>query len=313
MNRRLPWIPYAVLALIALLVAGSFITQKDESPEPQLSSAPPEPPANALTSPSGQPEQRSSLLARMDPSRRPSESGAVALVDHDSEEGRAYAAATEAMIAAHGTREEQAAQHKERIASHLKSGDVLGAFDYIQTIPSEELRQRAFVDFVDQWSLDDPLEAGNWVRDTYGEPFSDDALKAVMRNWSGDAPQDAAEWAQTLDDPQMRLRGLMWGFTVWAESDAYVDAADWINAQPATPDLDIPREMVAHKMFQVQPETGLEWAESLPNAQRRSEVLWDFYESWLNTDRETAGAHLDQNASISPGYKRRLLAGEIRD
>ena len=258
--------------------------------------------------------ERSPYATRMDPSRRSRpRSGVRALFDPDSADGQATNAATEEMIAAHASREELAAAHKARIESHLKSGDIEGAFDYIQTIESDELRNRAFVDFVSRWSMDDPLEAGNWVRDTYGEPFSEEALKSVMRNWAQVSGEDAANWAAALTDSQMRLQGLLWGFSVWAESSDYVSAADWIFQQPKDAAFDVPRSMVAQKMFTVEPSSGVEWAATIPNEEQRGEILWDFYQQWLERDRQAAEASLTQNSLINKGTKRRLLAGEFRD
>lgn len=184
------------------------------------------------------------------------------------------------------------------VQSMASNGDMQGAMDTLGGITDESLRSRAAVSLAQGWANFAPQEAVGWATSLTGDTRQK-ALNDAFNTWSRKEPESAMQWAMQLsqDDPS-RKQLLAQSVRAWSSVDLD-GAAQWINAQPASPERD---EVISQFVGQASvedPAGALVWAQQISDDKARLRSQKRAMRAWIDTDPSAARAYLESSNPFS--------------
>jgi len=217
-----------------------------------------------------------------------------------------------------------------------QSADRAAGFQWVRQLPAGETRQNALSSFFGAWANDLPEEA---IRAALALPAAEQrpAVSSAARGWASRDPEAVVRWAQSVGDDTIRRDVVDNALGVWAqrspaEAAAWVSrlpmaqrerplsvlvdrwaaadlpaAAEWLNAQPATPDRDAAVETLVRRLGDEDPEAAIAWAGSISEAARRTRQIEEAARRWIRYSPEAARVWISSSQALTPEARERLL------
>lgn len=135
-----------------------------------------------------------------------------------------------------------------------------------------------------------------------------EALQAVVAGWVQLDPEGTTEFIRQLPIGADRTNTLGEALRLWVKASPKA-ASEWLDRLEPNPELDagvaalatLP-QLVAHR-----PEVAISWAESIVDAERRSNALTAIVRQWAETDAGAARRYAEQSADLLPADRATLL------
>lgn len=173
-------------------------------------------------------------------------------------------------------------------------------------------RNDALSEIVDEWADRDPQAARAFVDTMKDDPAYAEMQRELMRSWADDDPAAAAEWLATIDaDSENRANMTTSLVANWVRYDME-GAANWLNQQPQTPELDRAVGMFSMSAAQDDPAVALTWANSVSNQESRERLERMILPMLREQDNEAFEAYLAQS-DYADDKKQQLRELQVRD
>jgi len=117
----------------------------------------------------------------------------------------------------------------------------------------------------------DPAGTAAWLAEHAGQPYSQGAMRVVVRSWALQDPAAALAWLAALAPGKRRDAGVFHAFEVW-HREAPGDARRWLREATPDPALDPAVRLVVGELLGSAPEEALVWAGAIADPARRAEV-----------------------------------------
>jgi hypothetical protein len=227
-----------------------------------------------------------------------------------------------------GDRELTKQLHAALVAAWSRSGDKLGASDYIATLEPGNERQRytsrlatefmmvgpeAVMEWAESVSEEDALykrsvfqkativlatvdgpQAAAWLEGHLEEPHGDASIVFVVRQWARTDPKAAFSWAVQLDPGDQRNRAVGEGYRAWLAVDSEAAEA-WLT--DALPDESLDQAVRFHVLAQSDeaPERAMNWAQKIQDERLREDLLVAEGQKWVGRDPDRASEWVEQS------------------
>ncbi len=241
---------------------------------------------------------------------------------------------------AKGLPEEVRGDALNNVIQHFTAENPLKAAEIAMGLEGES-QQRALRSIADQWSRTHPEAALEWASGLEGEARTE-AMEETLENWAGSDPdaaisylekitdagekdrfvpdvaerwarrdaasaQAAAEWLSGQADGAGKDRATGSVVEAWMRSDPTA-ASTWLGEQPAGSAKD--QGIVAllnDRQLREDPGTAVVWADSISDADQRSEQVQRSTRRWLSSDRDSAVEYIESSQSLNAEQKSELI------
>jgi|GEM_PF-2493034 len=195
-------------------------------------------------------------------------------------------------------RDVQANNYRMVVQSMISMGDLQGAKDTLAGIADESLRSRTAVSLAQGWANFAPEAAVPWAASLEGETRQK-ALNDAFNTWSRKEPESAMQWAMQLpDEDSSRKQLLAQSVRAWSAVDLD-GAAQWINAQPSSPERDNIISQFVGQASMEDPSGALVWAQQISDEKTRVRSQKRAMRAWIDTDPAAARAYLQSSNPFS--------------
>ncbi|MCH2064650.1 MAG: hypothetical protein MK194_13075 [Roseibacillus sp.] len=177
------------------------------------------------------------------------------------------------------------------IASEMLEEGLDSAKAWVGTINDPDLRAGALSRVAESAVREDLEGAVEWVTQFAGEEAGRRAVNRVADEWAEDDPQAVLTWADSLPDAA-KAEAYGEAFEEWTRQDATA-AGEYLTSMEASPARDSAVEEFATTLSREEPATAIKWAETISNAEMRTDALTQVARSWYYRDRESATQWLE--------------------
>ena len=177
------------------------------------------------------------------------------------------------------------------VASEMLEQGLDSAKDWVDSIRDPELRGGALSRVAESAVREDLESAVEWVTQYAGDESATRALGRIANEWAEDDPQAALQWADTLPDAA-RADAYGQAFREWTREDPTA-AGEYLGNMPESTARDSAVETYASSVAWREPETAIQWAETISDAETRTETLTNVARAWVRRDREAASTWLE--------------------
>ncbi len=177
------------------------------------------------------------------------------------------------------------------IASEMLEEGLDSAKAWVGTINDPDLKAGALSRVAESAVREDLEGAVEWVTQFAGEEAGRRAVNRVADEWAEDDPQAVLTWADSLPDAA-KAEAYGEAFEEWTRQDATA-AGEYLTNMEASPARDSAVEEFATTLSREEPATAIRWAETISNAETRTDALTQVGRSWYYRDREAATQWLE--------------------
>ncbi len=170
------------------------------------------------------------------------------------------------------------------------------------TIEDEEARRQLRRAVVEQWAQADASAAAAFVESAEPEHERSALMDSLGLAWLQTEPEEAADWWVEQAPGSQTLIKIM---NVWAHNDPNA-AGEWLGRLPAGPESDPARMTFARQIAEIDPESALQWAETISDAGMREPTIDHVFGEWHA--RDAAAAHNFLQKSTWPEERVARLA-----
>ncbi|MCH2156328.1 MAG: hypothetical protein MK080_10040 [Opitutales bacterium] len=132
------------------------------------------------------------------------------------------------------------------------------------------------------------------------------ASDAIAHNLSNTNPELAANWALTLDTDLERESALQISTQKWIDKDIGA-AAEWLNQQGGSADIDPAYVSFARRTAHEDPEAAMSWAEGITQDEQRNTTVYYVARRWLEIDQDKAQAFAESSAELTEEQRNNLM------
>lgn len=165
--------------------------------------------------------------------------------------------------------------------SVLKAGEAL---------EDEEVRRQLRRAVVEQWVQADASAAAAFVESAEPAHERSRLMDSLGLAWLQTEPEKAADWWIAQAPGSQTLIKIM---NVWAHNDPNAAGA-WLGRQPAGPDSDPARMTFARQVSELDPESALQWAETISDPTLRESTIDHVFGDWRARDATAAQTFLQK-------------------
>ena len=137
--------------------------------------------------------------------------------------------------------------------------------------------------------------------------FRDQYIQQLARQLSGKDAPGTAEWVNSLPSGDTKRRALGQAVREWAQDDPTA-AGLFLTKQPASPDTDSARQVYAETVSRQTPSTGMTWASTITDQERRESTQVQIYTTWNRTDQPGAQQWLQSQTNMSDDLKNQMMS-----
>lgn len=164
---------------------------------------------------------------------------------------------------------------------------------HISSLPDADERNDVRNNLLSQMAMSDPEKAQGLIKDLPAdEKFT--AVDRIGNSMLMNDPKKGAAYLLENGDPQKKSQTYEKVVGSWARNDPNA-AGNWLNDQPAGPELDSAKSSFANIVTDRDPTSAMEWAKSISAEEQRGNAVEQVYNKWAKKDAPAAGAALDQS------------------
>lgn len=179
--------------------------------------------------------------------------------------------AVAAIVRAAGTDEER-----------MEMLEIVRDFSLKQTDQSarNEIRAKSLAAFGEALVGRDPETADRWITEgKLSDEEKDDLVKGISENFELRQSGDWIEWIGKTASPRMADEQVRRLFASWTEND-YGASGKWLVGMRSGPVKEMAVQAYAETAAKYDPVTAGQWAETLPEGDRKNETVRKIHENW---------------------------------
>ena len=177
------------------------------------------------------------------------------------------------------------------IASEMLEEGLDSAKAWVDTINDPNLRGGALSRVAESAVRDDLESAVEWVTQYAGDEAGQRAVNRVANEWAEEDPQAVLTWADSLPDAA-KAEAYGEAFEEWTRQDATA-AGDFLTGMEPSAARDSAVEEFSTTLSREEPATAIQWAETIADAEMRTDALTQVARSWFYRDREAASQWIE--------------------
>jgi uncharacterized protein YbdZ (MbtH family) len=196
------------------------------------------------------------------------------------------------------------------VAAFSDAGDFKAAVSFADGDETEDRSALLNASFYG-WALHQPTEALKALAAIKDPASRKAAFQGLAMGWAEANPASFATYAMTLAPGPDRAQSIDETLPQWANRDALA-ASEWMVHQLVpNPDLDQGVSSVATlaSLISQSPEVAVGWAESITDAQLRSQALRVISQQWAAQNPEAARRFIEATNNLTPDEKAALSSG----
>jgi len=171
----------------------------------------------------------------------------------------------------------------DRLSEQMVKQSPQVALEWAQSLPTEEMRNRAHNQTLDDWaSIDAPgLAAYLQAQDDPErfERYADD----IGENWAKKDPAGAAEWALSIEQENAQVKAVADISKQWLEHNSY-EASAWIAELPEGRVRDAGVTQLIDSIYRSDPATAFEWLPDISDSKTRTQQTERVYRQLRNRE-----------------------------
>ena len=123
------------------------------------------------------------------------------------------------------------------VSDEWAESDPRAALDWLNTLEAGEARTAGMSAALAEWvKRGDPMEASKYLAELPGSPERDSAVGGFARVLARSDPQSAVQWAETIEEPEIRAKTLVETGRMWMHRDATAASA-WLEGGSVSVEL----------------------------------------------------------------------------
>lgn len=170
------------------------------------------------------------------------------------------------------------------VASEMLEQGLDSAKAWVDGISDPALRGGALSRVAESAIRDDLAGAVEWVSQYAGDESASRAVSRVASQWANDDPQAVLTWADSLPDTA-KAQAYGEAFDEWTRKDATA-AGEYLTTMQASPARDAAVEQFSTSVAREEPQTAIQWAETIADQEARTEALTRVAQTWYRQDKE---------------------------
>ena len=169
---------------------------------------------------------------------------------------------------------------------------------------NQEQRARWLSGAYSRWAEFQPEQAAAAAAAISDPDLRNQALHGIVGGWAEADPMALVQFVTKLPPETDRSSILSQALQYWVKHDAQA-ASQWINGHEPGPEMDEGVAAVA-TMESVKPEVAVGWADSIVNANLRSETLAMVLRAWMTRDLPAARQYFESTGDLMPDDRQQI-------
>lgn len=176
------------------------------------------------------------------------------------------------------------------VANEMLEDGVESAKAWVDSIGDPDLKGGALSRVAESAVRADLEGAVEWVTRYAADESASRAINRVANEWAEQDPAAVLSWADTLPDAA-KAEAYGEAFEEWTRRDATA-AGEYLTSMASSPARDAAVEEFASNLARQEPDTAIQWAETIDNQESRTETITRVARSWYRQDQEAASQWL---------------------
>ena len=157
------------------------------------------------------------------------------------------------------------------LASAWAKGEQ-NAIDWVESFPDGKARNSAYEALGKRLIREDIDRAVEWVDSMDESEIKTKIAKETAKAMVILSPEKAADWVARMPVGEARSASMERVVSQWVEDDP-VATAEWLNQFPNDQGIDGTLAIFSHAVAEKQPQSALQWAQSIEDSERRERVI----------------------------------------
>ena len=198
------------------------------------------------------------------------------------------------------------------LAGQWSNNDPEAALAWFDQLPAED-RDQVGGNIAQSLSYAMPDKAAEWFDRLVDAAAGDEeklrsmahSASNIASQWAQHDPQAAVQWADGLEDPQMRSDALGRVASTWVQFDP-LGTSTWLREIPEGDVRDNAAEQLVSQISHHQPAAAFEWAESISDPDKRFNSVRNVFNNWRHRDKAAAKAAFESLTGLTPEQHEQL-------
>jgi hypothetical protein len=179
----------------------------------------------------------------------------------------------------------------------IRLGGSDKAVAWLNGLTDPDMKSGAFRTVADQMMRGDTAKAAEWIKAYANEDFAKDAVRNLAETMARKDPQEALKFAGDLTG-KAQSSAIGQAVNEWARQENganMADAAKYVESLPAGDSRDAGARAIAREAVRDDPQAAIAWANSIKDAEQRTDTLVDVARRYMREDKAAAEAWLAQS------------------